>query len=115
MRDLPWYGPLCCGCGDDVHYLTVQDGIVGAFRAALVACHVCTDEKGAACTAAAEAIRCQSEATWLGIDLGPGPTAQAHSRELAGASVVAHREEWRRDQWQRLVCRSAGDATVWMR
>jgi hypothetical protein len=81
VRALPSCGPLCCGCGDDVHYVLTHDGAGGAFRAALVACHVCTDEERAARAAAAEAIRCETKSSWLGIDLG-----QCHA---AGVAIIA--------------------------
>ncbi|MFC4014591.1 hypothetical protein ACFOY2_45725 [Nonomuraea purpurea] len=81
VRGLPSCGPLCCGCGDDVHYVIAQDGTEGAFRAAFVACHVCTDEERAEREAAAEAIRCETKMSWIGIDLG-----QCHA---AGVAIIA--------------------------
>ncbi|MFG6197745.1 hypothetical protein [Nonomuraea sp. JJY05] len=78
VRGLPLCGPLCCGCGDDVHYVMAQDGDEGAFRAAMVACHVCTAEERAAREAAAEAIRRETRTSWLGIDLG-----QCHASGVA--------------------------------
>ncbi|GAB2468550.1 hypothetical protein GCM10027187_40940 [Streptosporangium sandarakinum] len=81
VRALPWCGPLCQWCGDGVHYAAAPDGAEGAFRAALIGCHICTDAERAAREAAAEAIRCETKTSIFGVDLG-----QCHA---AGVAIIA--------------------------
>ncbi|MGW2219620.1 hypothetical protein ACWCSD_31930 [Nonomuraea sp. NPDC001684] len=104
FRRLPWCGPACSGCGDGVHYETVQDSTEGAIRAALVACHICTDAERAARAAAAEAIRCESKSAWLNIDLG-----QCHA---PGVAVMTFTCGYGCDRAPQRVCAMHRDGAI---
>lgn len=105
VQALPWCGALCYGCSPDGrHYLTVHNGTEGSFRAALVACHVCTSAERAARAAAAEAIRCETETSIFGLDLG-----QCHA---PGVAVIRFTCGHRCERAPQRVCAMHRDGAI---